>query len=102
MIILGNLTVCFGIFSYYRRRNVETILHYPAALLTSIIVIYLEYRHRKFLKKEISLAISAPKLSSDDAWKLLKSERLVVVLDDLLVDLTEYKWEHPGGAKMLD
>ncbi len=46
MIILGNITVFCGIYSYYRRRNVETILHYPVVLLTTIIVIYLEYRHR--------------------------------------------------------
>jgi cytochrome b involved in lipid metabolism len=26
----------------------------------------------------------------------------LVVVDGLVIDLTDYKWEHPGGSKLLE
>ena len=42
-----------------------------------------------------------PRIKQPDVDKLIEAGRIVVIIDQLVYDVSEYLEEHPGGAKLL-
>ena len=106
MIIVGHATVLLGIYAYHRNRGQTTYLHYLACVVFVTLVSTLEYRHRKFLRESIDLrAERAPTISSDELWSLRQatsdSRRVIVTLENLVLDVTNFISQHPGGVHIL-
>lgn len=103
MISLGHITVCFGLYAYFRNRNMSTTLPYLVFLANLTVVIISEFKHRSFLArtdiKMTELSLGHATLTNEEVKEIMKStDRMMVIVGDMLVDITDFVWEHPGGA----
>lgn len=55
MILLCQITVCFGLYSYHKNRKQTTILPYIEGFVFTSVLVGLEVRHRMFLAKKIEI-----------------------------------------------
>lgn len=106
LIIAGHVTVLLGIYAYHRNRGQTTYLHILACVAFVALVSCLELRHRNFQAETKELKPEkVPTISSDDLWSLrqatIESRRVIVTLEHLVLDVTNYISQHPGGVHIL-
>ncbi len=76
------------------------ILH---LVLYALILGSLEYFHRKAAKKEVNFPKSAKKIISTEQFEAeLVKGRNLVLLDDMVLDIDSYMYQHPGGKFVLE
>jgi len=104
MIVLTQFAIFFGIYSYCHNRDIPTVLHWIAIFTTTIIIFFLELSHRYFL--------SAPDIPFEKPTNYMdrkefddianNTRKKLVLLDNLVLDVTHFAEYHPGGKFVLD
>ena len=52
MIIVSQITIFFGIYSYTFNRNIDTVLHYVSIINFFVLLGIAELFHQRFLRKD--------------------------------------------------
>jgi hypothetical protein len=55
MVILGNVTVCYGIYSYFYNKGRTTNMPYVVAICSTTAIVVQEYLHRRFLNENLDM-----------------------------------------------
>jgi len=63
-----------------------------------------EYHHRRFINKDYEYIIkkNTPNFSSAEYNEQIKAGKRLVILDDLVLDISKYIDYHPGGKFVLN
>ena len=103
MLLTSQITICFGIYSYTHNRNIETGLYYASITLFLGLWAILEIWHKCFLNKQ-PVRFNEPlnEMTQEEFEKVNKDQRKLVILDDLVLDVTLFAQNHPGGRFLLD
>lgn len=108
MIMLCQITVCFGLYSYHKNRKQTTILPYIEGFVFISVLIVLEVRHQIFLSEKIDIncrqSVKYKNFTRNELREFTQcqKQRVIVVLDDLVVDCTDFAAYHPGGCQLIN
>jgi len=104
LITLGHLTVCLGIYAYFRNKGRTSYLPYIALVATVVLVVVLEIRHWYFLNQKTPVVCTNEQLAVISYQEALESHssRDLLIVCETVVDVTEFKWEHPGGRILIE
>lgn len=65
--------------------------------------IVMETLHQLFLRKYVDLVRPATKITEEEFYKVTrKGKRHLLIIDDLVVDATDYAPYHPGGKFIIE
>ena len=104
MIFMSQVTICFGIHSYTFNRNIETVLYYVTAAIFVFLFALMETLHQMFLAREPVKFNEALNTMSDEEFQMevQKGRQKLVILDDLVLDVTNFANSHPGGRFLIE
>ena len=109
MVLWVQTAVCSGIITRVLNTNQAVELHRAPWLITLNILLvvsflgYHEFKHRKFLKKDYEFFIKkgTPNFSTEDFERNLKAGKRLMILNEMVIDVTKFIDYHPGGKFVL-
>jgi cytochrome b involved in lipid metabolism len=104
MLFAGVWGTATGIRSYNLNSNRgDYRLFYGAILLFTVPFIILEIRHQIFLRKYVEFTRPATTMTEEEFYAITrKGKRHLLLLDDLVIDATDYAPYHPGGKFIIE
>ena len=103
MLITSQVTISAGIYSYTHNRDIETILYYLSIALFFFLFLVFEVSHQLYLRQEIKFNEPLNTMSDEEfQMEVQKGKQKLVILDDLVLDVTQFAGSHPGGRFLLE
>lgn len=104
MLVMSQITIFFGIYSYTHNRDIDTVLHYVSITLFIVLFGTLEFFHQRFLRQDPIKFNEPLNVMGDEEFQMevVKGRQKLVILDDLVLDVTQFAEGHPGGAFLLN
>lgn len=97
MIILSQVSVLTGGLKWantYPDAKPLVIVHF---IVFFLLVILIEGIYQRFIRKENAFVELTNTISREDFKKRISGGEQLVVLDDLVLDVSKFKFSHPGG-----
>jgi len=104
MLITTQITIFFGIYSYTHNRGIDTVLHYCSIALFVGLFSVMEIWHQRFLRQDPIKFNEPLNTISEEEFKMevQKDKQKLVILDDLVLDVTRFADSHPGGRFVIE
>ncbi|CDW89749.1 cytochrome b5-like heme steroid binding domain containing protein [Stylonychia lemnae] len=102
MYLLGQVGVLTGILHYNNRIKPETILWLPNADTFLLSGIFVEIMYQVYRNRESPFKKSQMKITIQDFEARVRSGQKLVLLDDLVLDISKFMESHPGGKFSLE
>jgi cytochrome b involved in lipid metabolism len=71
-------------------------------LALAFVIILLEWRHQKILSEEVPYVLPALVINLEEFERRLHHGEKLVILDDLVLDVSEFYKVHPGGKFVIE
>mmetsp|Transcript_14914 Transcript_14914/g.20212 ORF Transcript_14914/g.20212 Transcript_14914/m.20212 type:complete len:172 (+) Transcript_14914:377-892(+) len=104
MLFTSQVTIFFGIYSYASNRAIETVLHYVSFGFFVVLLAAMEVWHQVFLAKQPVRFNEPLNTMSDEEFQMevQKGKQKLLLLDDLVLDVTLFANSHPGGRFLIE
>lgn len=101
-LIFIQLLVMFGIMDTYHFLTEWVIVAFVQFAVFATAVIYLEVRFNRIWFEEVPYVLPATVMTVEEFEKALHEGKKYVILDDLILDVSEFYKVHPGGKFVIE
>jgi hypothetical protein len=100
--LIGVFGVATGIYSY-NKKGEWPLLWIISPVIFFVPLIFLEIRHQLFIRKFIEFHRPLNTITENEFYQITRrGKRDLVLLDDLVLDATDYAPYHPGGKFIIE
>ncbi|CDW75650.1 cytochrome b5-like heme steroid binding domain containing protein [Stylonychia lemnae] len=105
IIIISQVAIISGVFSY-SEQFLEEDERSPLGIVQIVIFFFfwiaLEIRYQFMIRSKVSSSDRYRLVTMKEFNRLIQEGRKLVILDDLIIDVAKYIFDHPGGPQVLD
>jgi len=103
MLLISEAAIVAGTFKYTLYYPGKTyVLGLAHLFVFVILILFIEGIHQKFKKGEVDFNHTDEIISRDDFDARIDEGEELVILDDLVLNISKFKTEHPGGRFLLE